>query len=490
MRMNRAFSRVTGASLIRGNRLRLLKDAGANYPEWIRAIESAEKCIHFESYIIHEDQTGCRFADLLSSKARQGVKVRLIYDWVGARGNSSRSFWRRMMQAGVEVRCFNPPQLDSPLGWLSRDHRKIISVDGRIAFISGLCVGQRWLGEPAKGLDAWRDTGLEIQGPALADIEAGFAETWRVVGEELPDDEIPRRRWIQPQGDVALRIVSTVPNEASIYRTDHLVAATARRYLWLADAYFLGTTSYVQALTAAARSGVDVRLLIPGASDIPVIRALSRAGLRPLLEAGVRVFEWNGSMMHAKTAVADGYWSRIGSTNLNLFSWVGNWELDAIVEDVEFAREMEDAYRDDLARSTEIVLDARRSHPAPAVRSAVRKKLRIRPGSGGQTAARIARLSHAVGAAITNRRELGPAEKVIMLWGAALLASVAAISAYWPKVLAFPLAFLCAWLALSLIVRVIRLGRRSPSTLHSKREIRTVGAVHNRPPSHHVQGRP
>ncbi len=460
MRMRHAFSRVTGAPLIRGNRVRLLKDAGANYPEWIRAIESAEKWIHFESYIIHEDQTGCRFAELLSEKARQGVKVRLIYDWAGALGNTSRSFWRRMMQAGVEVRCFNPLRLDSPLGWLSRDHRKLISADSRIAFVSGLCVGQRWLGEPANGFDAWRDTGLEIQGPALAGIEEGFAETWQAAGGELTRDEIPAIRSIPAQGDVALRIVSTIPNEASMYRTDHLVAATARRYLWLADAYFLGTTSYLQALTAAAHAGVDVRLLIPGASDIPVMRAVSRAGLRPLLEAGVRVFEWNGSMMHAKTAVADGHWSRIGSTNLNLFSWVGNWELDVIVEDVEFAREMEEAYIEDLSRSTEIVLSARGRHPAPAVRPAVRRKLRIRPGSGSQTAARIARFSHAVGAAITNRRELGPAERVIMLWGAALLAFIAAVSAYWPEMLAYPVAFFCAWLALSLVIGAIRLGRR------------------------------
>ncbi len=470
MRMNHAFSRVTGARLLRGNRVCLLKDAGANYPEWMRAIESAKKWIHFESYIIHEDPTGCRFADLLSEKARQGVKVRLIYDWIGARGNSSSAFWRRMAQAGVEVRCFNPPRLDSPLGWLSRDHRKMISVDGRIGFVSGLCVGQRWLGSPEKGLDTWRDTGLEIQGPALADIELGFAETWRAAGEELPVDEIPLARSIPAAGNVALRIVSTVPNEASIYRTDHLVAATARRYLWLADAYFLGTTSYVQALTAAAHAGVDIRLLIPGATDIPVMRAVSRAGLRPLLEAGVRVFEWNGSMMHAKTAVADGCWSRIGSTNLNLCSWIGNWELDVVVEDAGFAVEMEDAYLDDLSRSTEIVLEARRSHPTPAVRSGAKRKLRIRPGSGSQTAARIARLSHAVGAAITNRRELGPAEKVIMLWGAALLAVVAGISAYRPKVLAFPAAFVCTWLALSLVVRVVRLGRRSPTTVRANRE--------------------
>src|SRR5262249_15940965 len=149
---------------------------------------------------------------------------------------------------------------------------------------------------------------------------------------------------------------------------------------------------------------------IPGATDVPGMRAISRAGLRPLLEGGVRIFEWNGSMMHAKTAVADGRWARVGSTNLNLLSWVGNWELDVIVEDEGFAKEMEDAYLQDLRLSTEIVLDRRRPRPVQPTR---RHDSRLKPGSASQTAARIVRLSHAVGAAITNHRELGPAERVI-----------------------------------------------------------------------------
>jgi hypothetical protein len=145
-----------------------------------------------------------------------------------------------------------------------------------------------------------------------------------------------------------MRIVATVPYTAALFRVDQLVAALAQRTLWLTDAYFAGTTPYVQALRAAARDGVDVRILVPGSSDIPVLRPLSRAGYRPLLEAGVRVFEWNGSMLHAKTAVADGRWARVGSTNLNLASWIGNRELDAMVEDEAFARDMEAMYLEDL----------------------------------------------------------------------------------------------------------------------------------------------
>jgi cardiolipin synthase len=457
-----AFSRAAGAPLILGNRVRLLKNAQENYPAWIQAIQSARRWIHFESYIIHEDETGRLFAELLSDKARQGVKVRLIYDWVGSLGNASRKFFRRLARAGVEVRCFNPPRLDSPLGWVSRDHRKMLAVDGRVAYVTGLCVGERWLGSPPeKGAgDAWRDTGIEITGPAIAEIEQAFAETWSFAGGTLSAEEIPQPNTLDAAGSVAVRVVATAPNTAGIYRTDQLVAALATRSLWLSDAYFLGTSSYVQALRSAARSGVDVRLLIPGATDVPPMRAISRAGLRPLLEAGVRVFEWNGSMMHAKTAVADGHWARVGSTNLNLLSWIGNWELDVIIEDATFASAMEDVYLDDLLHSTEIVLDGKHPRPVLPQTRTRRHRSRLKPGSASQTAARIMRISHAVGAAITSHRELGPAERIIMYWGAGLLALLAAIAVYWPRAVAFPIAVFCAWIAASLLVRAVKLRRR------------------------------
>jgi len=163
--------------------------------------------------------------------------------------------------------------------------------------------------------------------------------------------------------------------------------------------------------------------------------------------------------MHAKTALADARWARVGSTNLNLSSWVGNWELDVIVEDESFARQMEDAFLDDLLHSTEIVLDGRRPRPVLAGTRFRGRRSRLKAGSASQTAARIVRLSHALGAAITNHRELGPAERVIMYWGAALLLGLAAIAAYWPRAVAFPIAVMCAWIAASLFVRAIRLRR-------------------------------
>ena len=197
-----ALSRAAGAFLIPGNRIQLLKDAGENYPAWITAIESAEKWVHFETFIIHEDEMGRQFADLFAEKAKQGVKVRVIYDWVGGLGNASRRFWRRMIADGIDVRCFNRPRIDSPLGWINRDHRKMIGVDGRLAFITGLCVGQRWVGYPERGIDAWRDTGVEIEGPAVLEVERAFSEVWAVTGPPLPGGETLRAGSIGEAGDV------------------------------------------------------------------------------------------------------------------------------------------------------------------------------------------------------------------------------------------------------------------------------------------------
>src|SRR5207253_3747025 len=198
------------------------------------------------------------------------------------------------------------------------------------------------------------------RGPAVADVARAFAEAWAACGAPLPEEE---RAPVAPaeEGQIALRVVAATSGTAGLYRLDPLVAALARSTLWLTDAYYAGTPSYVQALGAAARDGVDVRLLVPGrGSDIALMQAISRAGYRPLLESGVRVFEWNGTMLHAKTAVADARWSRVGSTNLNPASWMGNWELDVVVEDEGFGRAMEAMYLADLANATEILVERRR----------------------------------------------------------------------------------------------------------------------------------
>ena len=457
---NQVFSRASGAPLRDGNRIRLLKDASENYPAWLNAIGNAHETIDFEMYIIHEDAQGQLFADALLRKAAEGVRVRLLYDWMGGFHKTSARFWNRLRAGGVDVRCYNPPKFDHPLGWISRDHRKTITIDNSIAFVTGLCVGRMWVGDPARGIDPWRDTGIEIRGPAVADVEAAFAEAWAAAGGPLPDT---RRGTPGPAGDVPLRVVATVPNTAGLFRIDQLVAAMARSRLWLTDAYYAGTAAYVQALRAAARDGVDVRLLVPGASDIPLIRPFSRAGYRPLLEAGIRVFEWNGSMIHAKTAVADGRWARVGSTNLNIASWFGNRELDVIVEHEPFAREMEDMYLHDFKNATEVVLQRNRVR-VPGAPSRRHTPATSGGGSGGRVAAGAVRVGNTVAAAVTNTRVLEPIEANIALIGGAIFALIAAIAFNYPRGIAYPIGGFLAWLAAATLYRGLQLYRHRRKT--------------------------
>jgi cardiolipin synthase len=455
---DQTFARAAGAPLVPGNTVRILKNAEENYPAWLEAIASARSTIHFETYIIHRDDIGLQFAEALAERARHGVRVRLLYDWLGSFTFSVRRRWPMLTQAGVEVRCFNPPRFDRPFGWISRDHRKVITIDGRIAFVSGLCVGHRWVGDAEHHVEPWRDTGVVIEGPAVADVELAFAQTWGIAGMPLPAADLPDRASIPAAGTVTARVVASTPTTAQLYRLDQLIAAGARRSLWLTDAYFVGTTLYVEALKAAAMDGVDVRLLVPGASDVPFIRSLSRAGYRPLLEAGVRVFEWNGSMLHAKTAVADSRWARVGSTNLNLTSWIGNWELDVAVEDEPFARAMDAMYLEDLSHATEVVLTARRRVRLSGQPEPRRRSQRPAHGSGGRAAAGALGVGSAVGAAISNHRVLGPAEARVMASAGLLLLGVSGLAVMWPRVVAIPLAVMLGWVALSLFFRAATLN--------------------------------
>jgi len=276
----------------------------------------------------------------------------------------------------------------------------------------------------------------------------------------LPPEEVPSPDQIPPAGNTALRVIGTVPATAGLYRLDLLIAALARRSLWLTDAYFLGSTSYVQALRAAAQDGVDVRLLVPGATDIPLLREISRAAYQPLLETGVRVFEWNGPMIHAKTAVADGRWARVGSTNLNIASWMGNYELDLAVEDQAFARSMEKMYEEDLRSSTEVVISLRgKVRLASTSRRRPFPNRPISSGSVGRAGIRAIRLSGTVGAAITNHRLLGAAEAKITGLAGVLLLAFTLLLIFWPRWATLPLIGFCAWIALSLLIRTFKLFR-------------------------------
>jgi cardiolipin synthase len=295
----------------------------------------------------------------------------------------------------------------------------------------------------------------------VADIEQAFAQVWAMTGEPIPERELVSRDALAQAGEMALRIVANIPAMAGTFRLDQLVAALARKRLWLTDAYYAGTAPYVQALRAAAKDGVDVRLLVPNGTDIPILKPLSRSGYRPLLEAGVRVFEWNGTMLHAKTAVADGNWARVGSTNLNISSWLGNYELDAVVEDELFALEMEEMYLQDLTNATEVVLDARRKVRAPGEPPHLHRLMTSGGGSAGRAATGAVRIGNAVGAAFTGRRVLDAVEARLMTSVGALFLILAALFALFPRVLMYPLLIIFAWFGGALLYRSYKLHRES-----------------------------
>ena len=467
----RAFGRAAGAQSSEGNAVRLLLDARENFPAWLDAIRGAQRLILFECYILDDDEVGRAFASALADRAREGVQVFVLYDWLGS--FRTGYFWERLRGDGVQVAAFNPLQFTSPLGWVMRDHRKMIAIDGRIGFVSGLCVSGHWLGNPQKRLEPWRDTGVQIQGPAVSDLEQAFAQVWRSTGAvPVPRRLLTTAAAMPSAGSLRVRVISGEPASASTYRLDLLIAALAHERLWLTDAYFVGTTAYVQALRSAARDGVDVRLLVPGASDIPAVSMLSRAGYRSLLVAGIRVFEWNGTMLHAKTAVADLHWSRIGSTNLNLASLLGNYELDVAIEDAAFAARMAEQFELDLARSTEIVLTSRnrvkRAGPRP------HSARRSRSGSAGRAAAGAVSMGSALGAALTNRRALGRSEAGLLVKMAIAAVVLSAVGALWPQVIAWPVAVVAAWIGISWMSKAWMLRRSGapPELVHVEDEER------------------
>ncbi|WP_343232673.1 phospholipase D-like domain-containing protein [Microvirga antarctica] len=455
-RLERAFARIADSDLRRGNAVRILKDARENYPAWLSAIAAAREVVHFENFIIADDETGRVFSAALIERAEAGVTVRVLYDWLGSSWRALPPFWNRLRKAGVEVRVFNPPRLTNPF-WIRRNHRKLITVDGHRAFVAGLCVSNSWEGTDI--VEPWRDTGLALEGPVVADLDAAFADSWARAGGTIAPGDLREANQIPASGDVAARVICGQPGMFRTYRFDQFIASMAQRNLWIADAYFVATTSYVQALGEAARDGVDVRLLVPGSSDVLALQPVVRAGYRSLVEAGIRVFEWNGSMMHAKTAVADGRWARVGSTNLNMASWATNWELDVAVEDAGIAEAMEAMYLEDLSHATEIVPGSgTRRRQAKNMRS---RRLGNRRKRGGvrRLAAGALALSNTVGGAINSRSLTATEASSIAIIGAVLL-GLATLITLFPVIIVSPIVIGLVWLGLALLIRSARLRRR------------------------------
>jgi cardiolipin synthase len=320
--VDRAMDRVAGGRPVPGNKVELLFDGPVVYPAMFERIRAAERWIHLDNYIIRDDDTGRAMIAALAERARSGVRVRVLTDWFGS-WTTKRRLWNDLRAAGGEVRYYQPPDFLHLSANLTRDHRKLIVSDGRLGVTGGLCIGNEWAGDPSRGRQPWRDTGISVDGPAAAMLDSAFAAVWNRIGTPLPDDELASD--IPALGNIEVRVVAGEPGGVRGARTTELLLAGAAQRVWLTDAYLVAPRGIYRALLDAASEGVDVRLLVPGTSDLPHIRNLTRTGYRELLRSGVRVFEWRGPMLHAKTIVVDGRWSRVGSTNMNLSRLIANY---------------------------------------------------------------------------------------------------------------------------------------------------------------------
>lgn len=472
--------RATGASRLDGNAIRLQFDGPYTFDAWIEAIDAAETFIHFENYIIRDDQVGRVFQDALVRKAQEGVEVRLLYDWMGSWA-TGRRFWKTFRGGGVEVRAFNRPSIRDPFGVLQRDHRKMVCVDGRVAFIGGFCVGKEWAGDGSHA--PWRDTGIEIRGPAAAACAQAFEKIWANIGDPVPGTLGPDPSEVESRGNIPVWIIEGEPWRSRVYRETQLLAAGARERIWITDPYFVAPFPVAEALTAAARDGVDVRIVLPAHNNWPWVGSLSRGGYRGLLEAGVRLFEWQGPMIHAKTMVVDGQWSRIGSSNMNSASLLGNWEIDAGVLDGDLAAQMEGLFLADLTSSVEIVLPRALSAggeaaatPAPAMQrlpaqtpldpgrtlqERLEKWKQSSWGGAGLDVPALVRAGSTLGDAIAGHRALGREDRTVLGTVAFIVLLLAGVSAFLPALVGWIIAFIAGWFGIVLGVRALAQARRA-----------------------------
>ena len=438
-----AINRAAGGRPVPGNEVHLLIDGPNTYLAMLEVIARASHWIHFENYIIRSDAAGWRFGEQLAARAREGIHVRVLYDWLGSFG-TSRGFWSYLRKAGVEVRAFHPPRLVDVVTNVSRNHRKLVVADGSRAVLGGLCIGCEWTGESQAGGQPWRDTAVDIIGPAAAVLDQTFVNAWEIAGGKVPPEQAAGV--VDPKGPADVRVISGEPGRERAYRVIELLAAGSVERLWITDAYLVAPPRLFQALRDSARDGVDVRLLVPGSSDLPLIRNLSRIGYRDLLRSGVRIYEWDGPMLHAKSIVCDDRWVRIGSSNLNTSSLLGNYELDVLIEDAPLAEAMEAQFRRDVARSREVASRPLRgprrisqalpgvlTHQSPEVMSGRYHRSRRETRRRAVLAVR-ALASHA------RRSVFGPISVIFIALGILLVAV--------PRESAYILAVLCAWIAL------------------------------------------
>ncbi len=339
------------------HRLRLLQDGAQTFPAMLEAIARARSTICLETYILRDDHVGHAFACALAERARAGVEVNLLYDAWGS--SVSTEYVERLRETGVRIVPFRPVR-HAFSNWklirhlFRRNHRKSLIVDSQLAFTGGVNLCDSYAPKE-DGDPAWRDTHIELDGPAAVELQWFFTRTWRKTKGAPPLDE-PRYSHAGRRPDPHVRVITSDMRRgrASIRDAYRAAIKNAARRIWITNAYFLPSLGFLRALSEAARNGVDVRIMIAGTTDVHAVLLASRSMYGLLLESGARLFEWKGRVLHAKTAVVDGHWSTVGSSNLDMQSLRQNLEANAIVQDPRFAQAMEVMFEEDLLHCEEV----------------------------------------------------------------------------------------------------------------------------------------
>lgn len=366
---------ITERPLVTGNAVKVLTDGPSTYAAMFKAIEGASDHINLETYIFEDDGIGHRLGDLLLAKQREGVQVNIIYDSFGSL-ETSQEFFDRLREGGVNIVEFNPVSpLNAKRRWIlnQRDHRKILVVDGSIAFTGGLNISQVYSrssfrsakskrSDPANRF--WRDTHVQIEGPAVAEFQRIFIEAW----SQQHGPPLPERRYfprLTPKGDLLVQAINSSParNQTTIYQAFMSAINHAEQSIHLTAAYFAPDSRMLDALEQAARRGVEVTLLLPSVTDAGLILQAGQSHYGRLLSAGVEIYERQDAILHAKTAVVDGVWSTVGSANLDWRSFLHNEEINAVILGDDFARKMEVLFQQDLAASRRVTFEEWNTRP-------------------------------------------------------------------------------------------------------------------------------
>jgi cardiolipin synthase len=360
--------------LYKDNDVRLLVDGPATYQAMTAAIAAARQYVELETYIFNGDEVGEKFAQLLIDKAAEGISVKVLYDSIGSI-DAPPEFFERMRRAGIDVVAFhpaNPVTGGNPLTLNNRDHRKLLVVDGAVAFTGGVNIDRNYsrasggsnASDEGREKRGWRDTHIQIRGPAVEGCRLLFLANWQRAGGAPPAVEGDARNAVE--GRDLVRILSATGGQGKVspIRVAYgLAIAYAAERVWITQPYFAPDDAFLDALEAAAQRGVDVRIILPGTSDWATALYSSRHRYARLLKAGVRVFESRDAMVHAKTAVIDGIWSTVGSSNLDYRSFIHNDEVNAVVVGAHFGAQLEALFRADEGASDEITREGWKRRP-------------------------------------------------------------------------------------------------------------------------------